>query len=210
MERFIVNRLGDTNREAQVRVVAVLDESGSMQAMRAAAVEGFNQFLAGAKSDYPQALYSQYTFNSRVHTDCVDSKIGETAPLGDSYHPNGNTALYDAMGTALTTLEACMGPKDKAVVLIVTDGQENASRTFHAQQVRTLVQRMEGTGRVTVLYVGNVDFGTEQARLLGISLANIAQNDYRSLRRTKAAYGSGLLGSTQSAFNNMGVTKTGG
>lgn len=116
----------------------VLDSSGSMQHLRNATIQGFNQILDEQKQGEGRCLVSLTKFSTNFQVDYVAHDIHEVAPLGSSgntYHPSGGTALYDAVGTTVKGIEAWLdNNKDftgQVKIIILTDGEENSSREWH-------------------------------------------------------------------------------
>ena len=63
--------------------------------------------------------------------------------------PRGSTALLDAVGQAINETGARLAAVDESqrpglvVFVIVTDGQENSSREFTREQIRTMVEHQQ-------------------------------------------------------------------
>ena len=71
----------------------------------------------------------------------------------ESYTPGGNTPLLDAVGRTIMWMDRLQPTPERTLVVILTDGGENASRDFTAQQIRDLIRSREATGTWTsVLY----------------------------------------------------------
>ena len=92
------------------------------------------------------------TFNSdsgrpAVRT-MIDNQPIDTVQEFSEYYPNGCTPLYDAMGQSLTNLHLHI--KDdvnaSAVVTVLTDGLENASREWTAGKLRRLIEQLKEKG----------------------------------------------------------------
>src|SRR5699024_7460969 len=84
------------------------------------------------------------------------------------YLVGGSTALLDAIGQ---TIQHMSQMKDAINVLfvIITDGQENASRQFTVQTVKLLLeQQKEAKGWVFIFLGANID-AVETASRMGIS-----------------------------------------
>jgi primase-polymerase (primpol)-like protein len=88
----------------------------------------------------------------------------------DSYHPNCSTALYDAMGSSITTLSNKIKEGDKVLVTVVTDGQENASVEYSGAAVKALVDNFKSKGWVFAYIGANHDVKKVGADL---SISNI-------------------------------------
>lgn len=128
-----------------VEVVMIVDRSGSMALIKDDVIGGFNTFLK-AQQDLPgEANLTLVLFDDRYEVPIENVSIQKVAPLNDAtFVPRGSTALYDALNRALSALHA--RAPEKAIVAIVTDGQENASREATLAQVKELVTKAEARG----------------------------------------------------------------
>lgn len=130
----------------------ILDRSGSMGSCREATITGFNQFLQTQQRDAAggRALMSLTQFDDRYEINFVGEPIGNVPELdAQSYVPRGQTALHDAIGRTIHETEAWVrehGWNDRVLILIITDGQENASREYDLHAVRALIERKEQDG----------------------------------------------------------------
>ena len=72
--------------------------------------------------------------------------IRQTGILAAStFRPEGATALYDAVGFAVESASERLNlmpfyQRPKVIVLVATDGAENASRAYTGTQVRSMIQ----------------------------------------------------------------------
>ena len=115
-----------------VKIVMVLDSSGSMQSLKEATINAHNEFIGKQKSLEGEATYSLYTFSSNVN-DPITASINKAAELNPfNYRPGGGTALYDAIGKAIS-VEVTSG--SQGILVILTDGEENGSRLFNKDQI---------------------------------------------------------------------------
>lgn len=130
----------------KTHITFVLDSSGSMSAIEDDTKGGFNAFLEDQRDEEGTATVTLYDFNTNIHLVYEEYPIEEAPKLADdNYTPGGQTALYDAIGTGITqtaerigTLDADNKP-DNVIVVILTDGKENASETTQ-ETVRKLVE----------------------------------------------------------------------
>jgi len=162
----------------------ILDESGSMQAIRSQALSGANetiQTIRAAQERYPEQNHrlTFVTFDTRnrgnlqdnVRTIINDLPINQVEPLTESqYCPCGCTPLYDAMGVSLSALETKVGPQDNVLVTIITDGYENASHEYTSQSIKTIVKLLTQKGW-TFTYIGANQDAIEVAGGMGIDNA---------------------------------------
>jgi hypothetical protein len=141
------------DRPAATLIGVILDRSGSMASCREATIAGFNQFLQEQQkpdTDGGRASMSLTQFDDRYEINFVGAPI-ETVPELDtqSYLPRGRTALHDAIGRTIHDIEVWVREHvwgDRVLILIITDGQENASREYDLSAVRTLIERKERDG----------------------------------------------------------------
>lgn len=142
--------------EQAVKIVFVLDESGSMGHLRQDVIGGFNTTIADQKALPGKADVTLITFASTVCTrfESVDLQVVEDL-TNDSYSPSGGTAMNDAIGIALARVLA--DAPEKAIINIFTDGYENASREYSAAQVKDLVKQAEAKGYQVVFLAANID-----------------------------------------------------
>jgi len=130
----------------------ILDRSGSMGAVREPTIKGFNEFLHTQQQQHDGggALMSLTQFDDRYEVNFVGESIENVPDLDTrSYVPRGNTALYDAIGRTIHAVEAWAGEHgwhDRVLLLIVTDGKENASREYTFEAVRRLIEEKEKDG----------------------------------------------------------------
>lgn len=156
-------------------LVFILDRSGSMHGLEADTIGGFNALLEKQKAEGSAVLVSTVMFNqeSKVIHDRCD--IGTVPPLtSQDYEPAGCTALLDAIGSAvkhIRNVHRYARPEDvpaRTLFVITTDGMENASRHFAADEVRALIEEQKKAGWEFLFLGSNID-AVETARGFGIS-----------------------------------------
>ena len=121
------------------------------------------------------------------------------------------TALYDAVGSAVTKTQAYLEtlggerPSD-VIVVILTDGMENASQQWTVRQVSGLISEAEDSGWQFVFLGANQDswsvsqgMGIRKGTVVdwapdaagydrAMDEAQISSRDYRSLKRQQVKY----------------------
>jgi len=125
-------------------IVCVIDRSGSMQPLQADAIGGFNTFLAEQQRLTGDARLTLVLFDHEYQVVHDGIGVGEARPLDRStYVPRGQTALLDAIGRAIMTVDARLRPTNSTpvIVCILTDGEENASVEYRQEQVSELIRR---------------------------------------------------------------------
>jgi uncharacterized protein YegL len=141
----------------------VVDRSGSMQPIAKDMNGGIRTLMQEQWEQPGKVMIDVFTF------DNTTEHVVKNVPLDDTSHPDyvvprGSTALNDAIGLAVTTLGERFAdmPEDErpatVVVVIVTDGQENASQEWTTDRVRALVTQQTDEYGWTFLYLAaNVD-----------------------------------------------------
>jgi hypothetical protein len=72
----------------------------------------------------------------------------------ETYHARGATALRDAFAAEIGRLDGAVRRHDRALVVVITDGYENASREVTHAQLRRAVERHERLPNWTFQYIG--------------------------------------------------------
>ncbi|MBR3872928.1 MAG: VWA domain-containing protein [Clostridia bacterium] len=157
-------------------LVFILDRSGSMAGLESDTIGGFNAMIEKQKKAEGKAVVSTVLFSndSTVIHDRVD--VQKIAPMtARDYHVGGCTALLDAMGKAIHHIGNVHkyareeDRPEKTVFVITTDGMENASQRYTAEEIRAKIERQKSKYGWEFLFLGaNID-AVETARRYGIS-----------------------------------------
>ena len=156
-------------------LVFILDRSGSMSGLESDTIGGFNAMIEKQKKTEGEALVSTVLFSdtSMVLHDRVD--IQNVQPItAEDYHVYGCTALLDAIGRAIHHIGNVHkyareeDRPEKTLFVITTDGMENASRRYTAEEVKAKIERQKAKYGWEFLFLGaNID-AVETARHFGI------------------------------------------
>ncbi len=164
----------------------ILDRSGSMIDCVNETISGFNEQIQMIKdlqirhSDQ-QFYISLTTFNNLLDHTYQECKVEDMKELDkNSYIPNGGTALLDAIGESVMNLKARKGnefDRDEAtaVVVILTDGQENSSRIFKLEAIRNMIRELEAGSNWMFSFMGATVDAIEVASSMNIRRQNSAQ-----------------------------------
>lgn len=134
----------------KTHITFVLDSSGSMSKIEDDTKGGFNVFLQEQQEEEGEATVSLYEFNTNVELVYRNRPIKDAPKLtSDNYRPGGQTALHDAIARAIDetadSIEtmADRDQPDNVIVVILTDGKENASETPQEAVRERIKQRRE-------------------------------------------------------------------
>lgn len=171
--------------KTQIFNVVIIDRSGSMSHLREAVVSGFNDTLAGIQKAQQEHADTQDHYitlvafcSCRLQTVYDRLPVVQARPLTlDDYEPCCCTPLYDAMGRTLTDMRRHVEQYDDAtaVVTIMTDGLENASKEYSGARVKKLIDELRKEGW-TFTYIGANQDAVEVATYL--SIRNARNMDY--------------------------------
>ena len=168
----------------------ILDESGSMEAIKAATLSGFNEVVQTIQGAQEQFADQQHTvtlvsFNGLAIKTLLANQPVEKLTLLDAtrYVPAASTPLRDALGQSLMRMEWLTERETNFTVLvtILTDGEENASREFTAQQVRAMIDRLRRQNWSFTYMGANHDVG-HAAAALSITAAVRFQADEQGVK----------------------------
>lgn len=144
-----------------VNIRFVIDRSGSMAKIKDETIGGFNSFIAEQRDLPGKAKVTCVQFDHEYETLYRDMDIAEVPKLnGMVYRPRGYTALYDAVGTALSDGMENSKAGEQNILVVLTDGEENASKEYKRDDVKRLMSRAEDKGWKIVFLGANIDVET--------------------------------------------------
>jgi hypothetical protein len=174
-------------------VLFVLDESGSMSGYQDETMKSYNSWLDGLTKENDgtrqPSLVSVYLFNSGPPRFLTKNTAPSDVPKLShrNYKPDHSTALLDTLGIALEDANNLLKGNDSVILVILTDGQENASRDFTKEQIDRKIKALDKNDRFSIVYLSSDIMAVRQAHDM-----------LRSSSRT--TYSSYNAGDTQSAF----------
>lgn len=174
-----------TKYRQRVLIEWIQDRSGSMRATWTEDLNGFKVFVQDLLKDDSVDQYLSLTcFDTVVERPLSCVPLAEVKPeILAEYGPRGGTALYDALGTALKSIEARESDFDKIIVVVVTDGEENSSRSFTKTALNGMVDGRLQTNKYTFTYLGTQPETWGDAQSLGVSAGNSVKMSASGLHR---------------------------
>lgn len=145
-------------------LVFILDKSGSMAGKESDTIGGFNALLKKQKAEEGLAFVTTVLFDNRFELlhDRLDVRFVQ--PISEKeYRVGASTALLDAVGYTIYKTEEKMraslpaGEKANVIVVIITDGYENASRRYSYAEIRRLIEQRKEMGWEFIFLGANID-----------------------------------------------------
>jgi len=173
----------------------VLDETASMAVCLDATISGFNEYIQTLRKECGENLVismSLTKFNSNgIQIVYTNKDVREVSLLDtNSYIPNAMTPLYDAIAKTVEFVdkELVKKNKPKIVCVIMTDGEENASKDHTKFSITELIKEKEKEGWNFVFLGANQDAWLV-GQSLGFSSGNIASYTISDVGYSKAFRG---------------------
>lgn len=163
-------------KKGLTELVFILDKSGSMGGLETDTIGGYNAMLAKQKDVEGECRITTVLFDHRYALLHDRTDIRAVSPITQKeYQVGGTTALIDAMGRTIDKIGNAQKHTaedyraEKVMFVIITDGQENASRSYTANDVKMMVQRQKERFGWEFIFLGaNID-AVETAGHFGIS-----------------------------------------
>jgi len=143
----------------------VVDQSGSMSGSEGPTIEGFNSQLNTLKQlklEHPENEYlvSVTYFEDEVMEIMKFASIEQIQLLSrENYRPGGLTALLDGIGKSIESIRKNYDQEIRenlasVVMVILTDGGENASKFYTRNLVAEMIKELDTTGKWTFSFLG--------------------------------------------------------
>lgn len=160
-------------------LVFILDKSGSMHGLQQDTLGGYNGMLAKQRELDGECRITTVLFNHESSIVHDRAGLDHVRPMTiEQYQPSGYTALLDSIGMTINrigTIQKNSPPQQRAskvMVVIITDGQENASREFSLPHIRHMIERQQQRFGWEFIFLGaNID-AIDVAASYGISAKN--------------------------------------
>lgn len=156
-------------------LVFILDKSGSMSGLEKDTIGGYNSMLEQQRKVDGECVITTVLFDNRYELlhDRIDFRA--IKPITEKeYVVGGSTALLDAVGKTIHKIGMAQKNTtrdyraEKVMFVIITDGEENASRHYSATQVKEMIRRQKERYGWEFIFLGaNID-AVETAGRFGI------------------------------------------
>lgn len=166
------------------------DHSVSMRPIARAAARDYNDTIAGIREQALAAgddtIVSVVKCGSgryaEVVRESVNSSISVLQPINENAYitDGGSTPLFDSVGDLISQLERAPDAADPNVsflIMAITDGEENSSRSWSASRLMQKVQELQRTDKWTFVFRVPRGHAQKLSRQFGIPAGNILEWD---------------------------------
>jgi hypothetical protein len=162
-----------------IKIINIIDRSGSMEEKKDATIEGFNSFINDQKSIDGNVLVSTVMFSNIYNILFEDVDLYKIDGLNnENYKTGGSTALYDAIGKTIQTEIDKLGKlpleerPEKTLCVILTDGEENSSHSYNKDQIKNIINEMRTEFNWEFIFLGASEEASTTAEGMGIARGN--------------------------------------
>ena len=148
-------------KDGLVHVCFVIDESGSMWNSTSDVIGGFKKVIKKKKAVKDgSCIVSLYKFSDKVSPIYLGKDVNEIDEDKLVYSAGGCTAMNDGIGKAIDEIGKWLADKDeserpeKNLIVIMTDGYENASHEYTIEQVREKIKHQTEKYNWSFIYMG--------------------------------------------------------
>jgi hypothetical protein len=196
-------------KDGYTHISVILDRTGSMESIRDDTIGGFNAFLNAQKAEPGLASLTLVQFDSQDPYEIVYhfKPLAEIPELTrETFVPRASTPLLDAIGRGINDLEKSLADRiedekpARVVMVIITDGQENASREFRKDQIEKMIKEKQEKFAWQFVFLSADLAAIGEALASGMPAASVMAHDkdghgtsaaWASLSRSISAYRSG-------------------
>lgn len=159
-------------------ITVVLDRSGSMNAVKQAIIDGFDEFVNKQKLEGDNASLTFVQFDDQYEAVFENKPIKDVVSIKDTYQPRGLTGLLDAIGRTINSTGKRLADTpesdrpNKVIFVIITDGHENCSKEYSRDKVFKMIRHQEEKYRWEFVFIGANQDAISAGATLGIKLGN--------------------------------------
>lgn len=190
-----------------MNVYILLDRSGSMSSMWSEALGSINGYV---KELEPSTKVLLAVFDTNSYDVLRVSTAADWKPVtNDDATPRGGTPLFDASARMMWRIQD--DNPERAVFLVMTDGEENNSKYFKQADVKALTSKLEAKKYEVIFLGANFDkVGDIAVQQYGRGIdkfANINKGNAMDFMTTRLATSTRAYGATGQAMSFSGEDK---
>lgn len=152
-------------KKGLTELVFILDKSGSMGGLEKDTIGGYNTMLKKQQAVEGECHITTVLFDNNYELLHDRINIKAVRPITEEeYFVGGSTALLDAIGKTINKIgnaqkHTAKGYRaEKVLFVIITDGEENASREYSSEKVKAQIERQKKKYNWEFIFLGaNLD-----------------------------------------------------
>jgi len=173
-----------------MNVYLLLDRSGSMSTLWSEAIGAINGYVGNLKKkDYVHLA----VFDSSGYDVIRDMKVEDWEDIdANEVQPGGTTPLYDSCAKIMQTAED--DNAKKTILVVMTDGHENASKEHTQASIKAKVKLFEDKKWEVIFLGANFDAVESVSGSVGVMASktmNIGAGNLRDAMHTLSSYSAG-------------------
>ena len=164
-------------KQGLAKLVFIVDRSGSMSSIASDMEGAIQEVLKEQKETHDgEMLVTFVRFDDQYEEVFSDKPIADVTDTAIS--PRNMTALLDAIGKTVNNVSEKFEAADederpeRVLFIIVTDGQENASKEFTRDQVFKLIEEKKTQNRWGFTFIGANQDAIQEGGYLGVNMAD--------------------------------------
>lgn len=180
--------------KSEKHIAFILDRSGSMSTIWDDVLGGYKAFVKEQKKQQPDAKFTLTTFDTAIERPFVDAPLASISTslknARPEVYPRGSTALLDAVGETVSDIDKDL---KHVMVVIFTDGYENASVKYTNEKVKSLIEKRQKAGWGFLFLAADQDafqsgsvFGMQAGSTMSFD-SSMANSSSGSIRAASAA-----------------------
>ena len=190
-------------------ITMIVDRSGSMGNVRTDAEGAVNFFFDEQKKVPGDCTVLFVDFDTDEHFRVIhDGDLADTPKY--ILEPRGGTPLLDAVGLGIARTKEILGDldqfPDKILFVVQTDGQENSSTEYTAQQIRAMVKEGEDN-KWEFVFLGTSQDAWGQGASMGFGNIVAAAASGASHRSTHSTVNAYAVDYRMGTMDSMAATK---
>jgi len=177
----------------------LLDRTGSMQSIWTEALASVNAYVKGLAEGDGYATLAVFDALEGLQFDVLRAAVPVQTwkDVTDAEAtPRGMTPLFDAIGRMIARAEN--EAPEKAVLVIMTDGEENSSREMKKEDVKAALDRVEKNGWQVVF------LGAEFARFNDADAVGVARGQQVAMSAGKMGASMSMMARKSRAYFDAG------
>lgn len=135
------------------KIYILLDRSGSMETMWTEALNGINSYVEKLYDTDSEVMLSVFDSAPDGYQVIRNASTKNWKPITrEDVLPRGGTPLLDAAGRIMWSM---MDSKaERAILVVVTDGHENASTKFKAAEIKDMTKKLTTIYGYDTVFIG--------------------------------------------------------